>query len=188
MLADRGAIRIERRHASGTDGRRGRYAKDGYYGTMEHTAFGAGFQRFVDWDDGAGGLLDRYLQGAGFQGTLSGSPPAGNAVWEGRMVGYQSGLEAGQDPFVRGDARIGVSLSRNAVDIGFTGVTSMDRARALAAFGFEDIPLGSDGSFAGFDEGHVEGGFFGPAHEETAGMFHHNANSITGSFGAVHRE
>ena len=105
------------------------------------------------------------------------------------MVGYQSGLEAGRDPFVRGVARIGVSLSRNEVDIGFTGVTSMDRARALAAFGFEDIPLRSDGSFVGgFDEGHVEGGFFGPAHREAAGMFHRNANRVTGSFGAVRRE
>ncbi len=83
--------------------------------------------------------------------------------------------------------RVSLSLSRSEVDIGFTGVSSIDRARALAAFGFEDIPLRSDGSFAGLHGGHVEGAFFGPAHREAAGMFRHNVNRITGSVGAVRR-
>ena len=51
------------------------------------------------------------------------------------------------------------------------------------------IPLKSDGTFDGFDEG----AFFGPAHEEVAGMFQKNANNVTGSnvtgsFGAVNRD
>ena len=188
LVADGGAIRIERRHGRATDGRRGRYAKDGYYGTMEHAAFGAGVQSVADWDGGSGGLLDRRIAGAGFQGDLAGSPPSGNAVWEGRMVGYRSGVAAGEDPFVQGAARVSVSLSRGAVDIGFTGVAAMDGGRRLGDFGFSDIPLQSDGSFAGFDDGHVEGGFFGPAHREAAGMFHKNANRVTGGFGAVRRD
>ena len=61
----------------------------------------------------------------------------------------------------------------------------MDGKRSVGDFGYEDIPLQSDGSFAGFDDGHVEGGFFGPAHREAAGMFHNNANRVTGGFGAV---
>ena len=187
LLSDDGAVRIERRHARATDGRRGRYAKDGYFGTMENAAFGAGVQSVADWDGGDGGLLDRRIAGAGFQGDLAGSRPAGNAVWEGRMVGYQSGVATGEDPFVQGAARVSVSLSRSEVDIGFTGVAAMDRGRRLGDFGYEDIPLGSDGSFAGFDDGHVEGAFFGPAHREAAGMFQHNVNRVTGSFGAVRR-
>lgn len=174
--------------ARATDGRRGRYVKDGYYGAMEHAAFGAGIQRVADWEGEDGGLLERRIAGTGFQGELTGSRPAGNAVWEGRMVGYRSGVRRGEDPFVQGDARVSVSLSQSEVDIDFTKIGSMDRARAVTDFGFEDIPLRADGSFAAFDDGNVEGAFFGPAHEEAAGMFQHNVNRIVGSFGAVRKD
>ena len=43
----------------------------------------------------------------------------------------------------------------------------------------------SDGTFDGYDGGQVEGAFFGPAHEEVAGMFQNNVNRVMGSFGAV---
>ena len=185
LFADRGAIRIERRHAAGSDGRRDRYREDGYYGTMTHAAFGAGFRRFDNREGEEGALQTWYTQGTGYQGDLSGSRPSGNAVWEGRMVGYQSGLEPGEDPFVQGRAEVSVSLFSSEVDIDFSGVKSMDRARTAADFGYADISLGSDGTFDGYDRGHVEGAFFGPAHEEVAGMFHNNANQVTGSFGAV---
>ena len=61
----------------------------------------------------------------------------------------------------------------------------MDGERSLPNFGFDDIPLSSDGTFDGFDEGNVEGAFFGPSHEEVAGMFQKNDNNVIGSFGAV---
>ena len=185
LFADRGAIRMERRHAGAADGRRGRYGEDGYYGTMTHAAFGTGFHRFDNWEGEDGALQTWYTQGTGYQGDLSGSRPGGNAVWEGRMVGYQSGLGVGEDPFVQGRAEVSVSLVSSEVDIDFSRVTSMDRARSLTDFGYADIPLGPDGTFGGYDEGSVEGAFFGPAHEEVAGMFHNNANQVTGSFGAV---
>ena len=188
LLADRGAIRIERRHAAGTDGGRGRYGEDGYYGTMTHAAFGTGFSRYDKWETGDGGEWNFSIDGTGYQGDLSGSRPAGNAVWEGRMVGYQSGLGPGEDPFVQGRAEVSVSLFSDEVNIDFSGVASMDRARSLTDFGYADIPLGPDGIFDGYDEGNVEGAFFGPAHEEVAGMFQNNANQITGSFGAVGRD
>ena len=54
--------------------------------------------------------------------------------------------------------------------------------RSLANFGFDDIPLASDGTFDGFDEGNVEGAFFGPAHEEVAGMFQKNDNKCDREF------
>ena len=188
MFADRGAIRIARRSGHGTDGGTGRYQQDGYYATMAHAAFGTGFYRYRDWEREDGEVWDFYVLGTGFQGDLSGTRPAGGAAWDGRMVGYQSGLEAGEDPFVHGHASVRVSFGSDRVDIGFSGVTSTDFERELADFGFEDIPLGADGTFDGFDEGNVEGGFFGPAHEEIAGMFQKNANSVIGSFGAVARD
>ena len=101
------------------------------------------------------------------------------------MLGFQKGLAAGEDPFVQGRATVSVALFPMRVDIGFSDVHSVDRMRSLADFGFDDIPLASDGTFDGHDGGPVEGAFFGPAHQEVAGMFHHNGNSTTGSFGAV---
>ena len=185
LLFDHGTIRIVRRHAGITDGRRGRYGEDGYFGTMKHTAFGVGFHKYDNWAGDDGELRSSYAQGAGFQGDLSGTRPTGNAVWEGHMVGRQSGVALGEDPFVEGHARVSVSLSRGEVDIGFTGVTSMDRERSLMDFGFDAIPLGSDGTFFGYDQGPVEGGFFGPAHQEVAGTFNDNVSSVLGSFGGT---
>ena len=185
LLFDGGAIRMARRHAGFTDGRRGRYGADGYYGTMTHAAFGVGSHNYRNWAGDDGELGSSSARGAGFQGELAGSAPDGHAVWQGRMVGRQSGLAAGEDPFVQGAARVSVSLSRGEVDIGFTGVTAMDRGRSVADFGFAAVPLGSDGTFFGYDQGHVEGAFFGPAHEEVAGAFQNNANSVLGAFGAV---
>ena len=101
------------------------------------------------------------------------------------MVGHQSGVAAGEDAFVQGHATVSVSPFSSEVDIDFAGVISMDRARTLTDFGFDDIPLGTDGSFEGYNRGHVEGAFFGPSHEEVAGMFQHNVNQVMGSFGAV---
>ena len=152
---------------------------------MAHATFGTGFHRFDNWQGDDGALQTWFTQGTGYQGDLSGSRPVGNAVWEGVMVGHQSGLQPGSDPFVQGDAMVSVSLFSSEVDIDFTNMTSMDRARRVAEFGFHDIPLASDGTFFGYDRGHVEGAFFGPSHEEVAGMFQHNVNQVMGSFGAV---
>ena len=188
MVADHGWIRIARRHARGTDGGTGRRQEDGYFGTMEHAAFGTGFVRLRDWETQDGNIWDWSIRGTGFQGDLSGTSPAGGATWDGRMIGYEVGLEAGEDPFVQGDARVRVSFQRDQVDIDFSGVTSVDFKRSLTSFGFDNIPLKSDGTFDGFDVGNVEGAFFGPVHQEVAGMFHKNDNNVTGSFGAVKPE
>lgn len=186
LLFDDGAIRIGRRYFGVTDGRMGRYGEDGYFGTMQHAAFGVGHHKYNNWAGGDGDLWNSSFQGTGFQGDLSGSWPAGNAVWEGWMVGRQSNVAVGEDPFVEGRARVSVSLSRSDVDIGFSGVTSMDRERDLVDFGFAAIPIGADGTFFGNGEGTVEGALFGPAHREVAGMFTNNTNSVvTGSFGVI---
>ena len=185
MVADHGAIRIARRHARATDGRRGRYQADGYFGTMAHAAFGAGILEFHEWRGADGGTAGHGPIGAGFQGDLSGSRPAGGAVWNGRMVGYQRGVAPGEDPFVRGHASLAVSFGSERLDILFSGVRSADLKRSLANFGFDDVPLKSDGTFEGFDRGHVEGAFFGPSHGEAAGLFQRNDNRVIGSFGAV---
>ena len=188
IVADRGEVRIVRRYAHGTDGGTGRYQRDGLFGVMEYAAFGTGFFSYDDWESDNGGTWDFYIDGTGFQGELAGSRPSGGATWEGNMIGRQGGLEAGEDPFVQGNASVRVSFGRNQVDIDFSGVTSTDFERSLRNFGFDDIPLESDGTFDGFNQGNVEGAFFGPAHQEVAGMFQRNDNNVMGSFGAVSRD
>ena len=185
MHVDLGAIRIARRYGRETDGGTGRHQRDGYFGTMEHAAFGTGLYRATNWEQQNGENPELWATGTGFQGDLSGSRPAGSATWVGRMLGRQWVPEASEDPFVEGHAAVRVSLASNRVDIDFSSIRSVDGERSLSSFGFDDISLSSDGTFDGFDEGNVEGAFFGPAHEEVAGMFQKNDNNVIGSFGAV---
>lgn len=185
LVFDDGRIGISRRYASATDGGKGRYQADGYYGAMNHAAFGTGFYSYRDWERQDGSIWDFNIKGTGAQGSVSGSRPPGRATWEGRMVGYQSGLSSDDDPFVQGRARVTAALDSRRIDIGFDRIASMDLARRLADFGFENIELKADGTFDGWDDGTVEGAFFGPEHEETAGAFQKNSNDVTGSFGAV---
>ena len=187
MFADRGWVRIARRSGHASDGGTGRYQQDGYHGTMQYAAFGTGFYRFHDYlEDGE--VWDYYAQGSGYQGDLSGTRPAGGAHWDGLMVGYQWGGEVSGDRFLQGRARVQVSFGLDRVDIDFSDVKSLDLSRSVADFGFGNLRLGFDGTFSGYDGGNAEGAFFGPAHEEAAGMFFKNDNQVSGSFGAVRGE
>lgn len=185
LVADRDTVRILRRSGHEHDGRQGRHESDGYFGIMQHAAFGTTFYRYTDWVRDNGEEWDFSISGTGFQGMRSGTRPAGSAAWTGHMLGFQRGRTAGEDPFVEGSATVRVRFGADALDVEFDDVRSVDGARRIASFGFEDIPLGRDGTFQGFDSGRIEGAFFGPAHEEAAGMFVHNDNRITGSFGAA---
>ena len=182
--ADGGFVRIARQTSTSTDGARGRHAVDGYMGTLEHTAFGVGFEGYTsEWTDSIGTAAGFGTTWAGFQGALSGSRPSGLARWSGPMLGYQGGHDAGDNPFVEGLATVTFSLSDNQVDVLISEVMSRDHQRVVADFGFEDLAAAADGRFEGFRSGSIEGAFFGPSHEETAGSFHHNATHVTGSFG-----
>ena len=184
--ADYGFVRIARQTAASTDGAQGRQAVDGYTGTLEHVAFGVGFEGYSPlWTDenvtppGSGNVW------AGFQGTMSGGLPEGLARWSGPMVGYHQSHPWRETPFVEGRARVGFSLSTNRVDVAFSEVVSRDGQRALPDFGFEDLRLTADGIFVGGGTaGAVDGAFFGPSQEEAAGAFYHNELSMRGSFGA----
>ena len=181
----RGFVRIARQTSADTDGGRGRHVVDGYTGTLEKGAFGAGFEQYTDeWTDENGTSPGSGNQWAGFQGTLSGSLPGGLARWSGPMLGFQSGQDAGANPFVEGLATVKFSLSDNLVDVLFTEVASRDDPRTVPDFGFEDLQAEADGTFGGFQSGSIEGAFLGSTHEEAAGWFQHNLTHVIGSFGA----
>ena len=102
------------------------------------------------------------------------------------MLGYRHGHAAGDDPFVEGHASVELSLPTSDLDVAFSAVASRDGRHELADFGFEDTPLQADGTFAGGGRtGSLRGALLGPAHEEAAGTFHHDAAGVTGGFGAV---
>ena len=180
-------VRIERLTNASTDGARGRRVIDGYTGTMEHMAFGVGFEESVNWE--ANATTTHFInKWSGMQGTLSGSLPSGSARWSGLMVGFQEGYPWGENPFVKGRATVDFSLSSNLVDVKFSEVASRDGKRDLSDFGFEDLQASADGTFKGGTEGLINGAFFGPDHEEAGGMFYHNIDRVIGSFGARREE
>ena len=204
--ADRDFVRIARQAAPSAVG--GPDAADGYTGTLEHGAFGTGFETYAD---PRGELATDVVEvWTGIQGAGSGGVPTGSAWWSGRMVGYwhrhaagddpiveeqaslapsppESELDvAGGDPFVEGQASLVLSLPERVLDVAFSGVASLDGRHRLDDFGFEDVAMHDDGTFAyDADSDALRGALFGPAHEEAAGAFHHDPTQVTGSFGAV---
>ena len=186
LAEDRDYVRIERQSDATTDGRQGRHVVDGYFGILDHGAFGTGFEKYSDaWTDSIGTPAGLYEIWTGVQGAVTGSLPDERAQWSGVMLGYQGWQDAGENPFVQGRATIDFYLSTNLVEVAFSEVTSRDGQRTLTDFGFDDIRPQANGTFAGGDAaGILNGAFLGSGHEEAAGSFHHNAASVTGSFGA----
>ena len=180
--ADHDYVRIARQTAPSADG--GADAAEGYTGTLEHGAFGTGFETYTDPRADLGADVEEVW--TGIQGEASGGVPTGSARWSGLMLGYRQGHAAGEDPFVEGQASLELSLPESVLDVAFSGVASLDGEHHLDDFGFENILMQDDGTFAGGGRtGALRGALFGPAHEEAAGAFHHNAARVTGSFGAT---
>ena len=180
--ADHDYVRVARRTVASADG--GSDAADAYTGTLEHAGFGTGLETY---EDPRAELATDVLEvWTGIQGEASGGLPTGSARWSGLMLGYRHGHEAGDGPFVEGHARMELSLPESDLDVAFSGVASLDGLHRLDDFGFDDVPMRDDGTFAsGGAAGALRGALFGPAHEEAGGAFHHNATQVTGSFGAV---
>ena len=74
------------------------------------------------------------------------------------------------------------------LDVAFGGIKNIDRrtAHAVETVLFENVAVGTDGTFArGQSGGRIQGGFYGPAHAEAAGVF--EQSGIVGAFGATRR-
>ncbi|MDE0097486.1 MAG: hypothetical protein OXS40_14140 [Gammaproteobacteria bacterium] len=120
-------------------------------------------------------------------GDLTGSSPSVNAAWKGIMVGAPQG---GTD-ILQGDAELVYTMGDGGgtLDASFTGIVNLDEAAAhsVARVSFMDVPVGSDGTYdAGIPESRIRGGFHGPDHAETAGVF--EKSGIVGAFGALREE
>ena len=77
LHADRDVVRIARHSVESTDGLQGSHVVDGYTGTLEHVAFGTGFERYTNWSPLSNGAFpdtDYFFdKWAGVQGTVSGT-------------------------------------------------------------------------------------------------------------------
>ena len=95
---------------------------------------------------------------------------------------------AGDD---RGDRLIGTAAlnydmsAGGGLDVAFNGIENVDEGRAhtTPAVIFADVPIASGGTFAAGAAGdRIQGGFYGPAHAEAAGIF--ERAEMVGAFGA----
>jgi len=186
LVADRDVLRIERQTAASTDGRQGRHVVDGYFGIMEHGAFGVGFEKYSsEWTDSIGTPGGHYRWWKGAQGAMSGHPPDVRAQWSGLMLGYQGRHEAHDDPFVEGVATIDFRLAPSRVDVTFSDIASRDGRRSLPDIRFRGLEARANGTIWGNPEsGWLRGSFVGPEHEEAVGIFSHSATVVRGSSGA----
>ena len=109
---------------------------------------------------------------------------AGNAAWRGLMVGRPATGENRAERLL-GDAVLSYDMDAGALDADFTGIVNIDRnaAHSTTAVTFAAIPVGAQGTFAAGEAGdRIQGGFYGPGHAETAGIF--ERSNIVGAFGA----
>ena len=187
--ADHGFVRIARQSDTRSGGDLATRVVESRTGTLEHVAFGSGLEWSADLstisDDASPVTGDPFRVRTGVQGTVSGTRPDASASWSGPMLGYQGGPLSGRTPFVEGLASIEFSFSDNLLDVAFSDVASRDGEREVPDFAFEDVPVEEDGTFGSAGAaGTMDGGLFGPAHEEVAGAFHDETTEVTGSFGA----
>ena len=138
----------------------------------------------------------RYgLVGGDLTGTLPFTRP-GSATWQGLMVGTPAtGNRAGN--LLQGDATLRynfdvsypgggvVGVYSETLDAAFTDIKDLTRnaAHSTERARFADVPVAADGTYAAGSTGNrIEGGFSGPDHAETAGVF--EQSGIVGAFGA----
>ena len=110
------------------------------------------------------------------------NPNTGTFSWNGVMVGRNSDIEStGVSNVVQGDADISAELSglgNMSVDIAFSNIKDLNSGASMVDMTWTDISV-VGGSF---DGGTIEGSFYGPQHEEVAGVF--ERNYVLGAFGA----
>ena len=152
----------------------------GYGGWMEHSLFTV--RLGIDTYDG-GSFVNWVRAYSLALGDAPGTNPGAGALsWEGVMVGRNSDIDsASVSNVVQGDASVSAALSpagAMSVDIAFSNIKDLNSGTSIADMNWTDLSV-VGGSFG---SGTIAGSFYGPGHEEVAGMF--ERNDILGAFGA----
>ena len=121
-------------------------------------------------------------------GDLTRSVPAASATWKGVMVGGQAfggGVGSGGHMLV-GNAELVFDMESATLDARFSGIVNADRRdepHSVTGVSFSGVPVDGTGIFRqGGDDSRIQGGFYGPDHAETVGVF--EKAGIVASFGA----
>ena len=161
----------------------------GYGAWGRYSAWGAGVERDLDVDalsDRLGASADAF--GLAPQTTLAeaNAGVTGRAVWSGALLGVDIG--SAKLPPVFGDAELGIDLETLDGTAAFDNLTvSADGTNR--AFRAPQLEYGVTvaGNYFADDENRLAGGFYGPNHEEMAGVLHDRAPGVNllASFGGI---
>lgn len=159
----------------------------GYGAWAQYSAWGAGVERTLEYvDDGLEVIArDQLRAGADAFGMAPSMTLAelhtpqslGSATWTGSLIGVDLG--SANLPPVFGDAELGVDLATLDGTAQFDNLTVHDDGEAVdfrSPSLMYDIEV-TENSFADAD-GHVAGSFFGPAHEEMAGILNDQSSGV----------
>ena len=153
---------------------------EAYGAWMDHATFAVQSERTTI----QGIIVDGRYGIAG--GDLTGVLPSVTATWRGLMVGTpRDGATRGN--ILQGDAALTYTLdgTGGALDAAFTDIKNLDSgaAHSTLTLRFDDVPVTADGTYrAGLIGNRIQGGFYGPAHAEAAGIV--EQSGIVGAFGA----
>ena len=176
VLTKNGVTLVETRGSAG--GLTGR----SYGGWLDHGAFDLETGFGTVETPGGGVTLAVRVAAAG--GDLTGSRPAASAKWRGVMVGTPARGDR-RDNILQGDAELNYRFGSRTLDAEFTGIADLDRnvAHTVPEVRFVNVPVAEDGTYgAGGVGNRIQGGFAGPDHAESAGIF--EQRNIVGAFGA----
>ena len=144
---------------------------------------------------------DRFVYDGGFSSAFgerhSGGRPSATATWRGAMVGQSRG-SIGNGARLAGEAVLTYSISDSTIDVAFSQISAYGSVTYSGprSFVWNDLEVNSDGTFhiPGYTNdrigtrlhptlGYIEGDFYGPNAEETAGVF--ERGSVQGAWLAI---
>ena len=157
----------------------------GYGAWGRYSAWGAGVERSIQYETEGINVLarDTLWAGADAFGIAPSASLAGNTSLQGDVTwsGSLIGVDLGQDmlPPVFGDATLRVDLSNlqgtasfDDLTVHVDGVSSAFRTPRL------EYGIGVAGNAFSDEDGRVLGGFYGPAHEEMAGVLNDRSSTV----------
>ena len=145
-------------------------------GWLQYSAFVANAIRFTSGD-----LAGTAMIWADAYGDASGSNPPttlGNAVWNGAVVGVAPA--AGQE--YNGEATLTLDANNMDLDVTLSNIWSLDRQDQWPTLSWINVPIENGQFTTEGTENLLDGHFFGPQHEEAAGIF--ERGELVGAFGA----
>ena len=147
---------------------------------MEHSHF-VTQSEMVTFDNGVVLTGRSGLAGGDLTANM---PRSGSATWRGVMVGMPA-TGRGREDRLQGDALLEYDMNAATLDATFSNIRNIDRlvTHSTPNVRFNDVPVSSGGTFkAGLSGNRIQGGFYGPNHIESAGIF--EQGNMVGAFGA----